>query len=151
MSDFVDANELIDVTPATKRVALIAHDGRKVDLVSWATFNRETLARFFLVATRNTARLLQRKVELPVGELLAGSVGGDMQIATRVVQGEVDTVLFLADPISRQPHEPDIHPVHRVCNVHNVPFATNLATAGMIIDAFARLDELTPHIIGSKR
>ena len=150
MSDFLDAHELVDIPTTSKRVALIAHEGRKVDLVSWATFNRDILARFFLIATRNTARLLQRKVGLSVVELLAGSVGGDMQIATRVVQGEVDAVLFLADPISRQPHEPDMHPVHRVCNIYNVPFATNLATAGMIIDAFARLDELTPHVTCSK-
>jgi methylglyoxal synthase len=125
-----------------KRLALIAHDNKKVDLVAWATFNRETLARFSLIATRHTARLLERKIGLPVEELLSGPDGGDTQIAARVVMRMVDAVFFFVDPLSAQPHEPDIRALLRVCNVHNVPLATNLATADLIITAFARIDEL---------
>jgi methylglyoxal synthase len=91
-----------------KRLAIIAHDNKKVDLVAWATFNRETLSRFSLTATRHIARLLERKI----------------------------------DPLAAQPHEPDIRALLRVCNVHNVPLATNLATADLIITAFGLLDEL---------
>ena len=125
-----------------KRLAIIAHDNKKVDLVAWATFNRETLARFALIATRHTARLLERKIGLPVEELLSGPEGGDTQIASRVAVRQVDAVFFFVDPLSAQPHEPDIRALLRVCNVHNVPLATNVATADLIITAFARLDEL---------
>ena len=125
-----------------KRLALIAHDNKKVDLVAWATFNRETLSRFALMATRHTARLLERKIGLPVEELLSGPEGGDTQIAARVVMRGVDAVFFFVDPLSAQPHEPDIRALLRVCNVHNVPLATNLATADLIVTAFVRIDEL---------
>lgn len=119
------------------RLALIAHDNKKVDLVAWATFNRETLARFSLIATRHTARLLEEKVGLDVEELLSGPEGGDAQIAALVVTESVDAVFFFVDPLSAQPHDPDIRALLRVCNVHNVPLATNLATADLIIAALA--------------
>jgi methylglyoxal synthase len=125
-----------------KRLALIAHDNKKVDLVAWATFNREMLTRFSLIATRHTARVLERKIGLPVEELLSGPEGGDTQIAAQVALREVDAVFFFVDPLSAQPHEPDIRALLRVCNVHNVPLATNLSTADLIITAFARLEEL---------
>jgi methylglyoxal synthase len=130
-----------------KRLALIAHDNKKVDLVAWATFNREMLARFSLTATRHTARVLERKIGLPVEELLSGPEGGDTQIAAQVALREVDAVFFFVDPLSAQPHEPDIRALLRVCNVHNVPLATNLSTADLIITAFARLEELDTAII----
>jgi len=130
-----------------KRLALIAHDNKKVDLVAWATFNREMLARFSLTATRHTARVLERKIGLPVEELLSGPEGGDTQVAAQVALREVDAVFFFVDPLSAQPHEPDIRALLRVCNVHNVPLATNLSTADLIITAFARLEELDTAII----
>jgi methylglyoxal synthase len=116
-------------------LALIAHDNKKVDLLAWATFNRETLNRFELVATRHTARLLERKVGLAVQELLSGPEGGDAQIAALAAVRAVDAVFFFVDPLSAQPHDPDIRALMRVCNVHNVPLATNLATADLIITA----------------
>jgi methylglyoxal synthase len=125
-----------------KRLAIIAHDNKKVDLVAWATFNRETLSRFSLIATRHTARLIERKIGLPVEELLSGPEGGDTQIAARVAMRAIEAVFFFVDPLSAQPHEPDIRALLRVCNVHNVPLATNLATADLIITAFSRLEEL---------
>ena len=130
-----------------KRLALIAHDNKKVDLVAWATFNRETLARFSLIATRHTARLLERKIGLPVEELLSGPEGGDTQIAAQVAMREIDAVFFFVDPLSARPHEPDIRALLRVCNVHNVPLATNLSTVDLIVTAFARLEELDTAII----
>lgn len=136
-----------------KRLALIAHDNKKVDLVAWATFNREMLGRFALIATRHTPRLLERKIGLPVEELLSGPEGGDMQIAARVATRQVEAVFFFVDPLSAQPHEPDIRALLRVCNVHNVPLATNLATADLIITAFARLDDLhvAPELVLERR
>ena len=116
-----------------KTLALISHDNKKVDLVAWATYNRETLKRFKLVATANTGRLLQEKVGLEVEPLLSGAHGGDAQIAALVATKEVDAVFFFVDPLSAFPHDPDVRALMRVCNVHNVPLATNLATADLII------------------
>ena len=121
----------------TRRLALIAHDNKKVDLVAWATFNRETLTQFDLIATGHTARIVRDKVGLEVEELLSGPEGGDAQIAARVATGAVDVVFFFVDPLSAQPHDPDIRALLRVCNVHNVPLATNLGTADLIIAALA--------------
>jgi len=118
-------------------LALIAHDNKKVDLLAWATFNREMLSRFELIATRHTARLLERKVGLALQELLSGAEGGDAQIAALTAVRAVDAVFFLVDPLSAQAHDPDIRALMRVCNVHNVPLATNLATADLIITALA--------------
>jgi methylglyoxal synthase len=118
-------------------LALIAHDNRKVDLIAWATYNRDTLARFRLVGTRQTARLAREKVGLPVEDLLSGPEGGDAQIAALVATGKVTAVFFFVDPLSAQPHDPDIRALLRVCNVHNVPLATNLGTADLMIHALA--------------
>ncbi len=121
----------------TRRLALIAHDNKKVDVIAWATFNRDTLARFDLMGTGHTARLVRDKVGLEVEELLSGPDGGDAQIADRVAMGGVHAVFFFVDPLSAQPHDPDIRALLRVCNVHNVPLATNLATADLMIAALA--------------
>jgi methylglyoxal synthase len=126
-------------------LALIAHDNKKVDLVAWATFNRDTLARYSLIATRHSAQLVRDKVGLDVEPLLSGPEGGDAQIAARVAMRTVDAVFFFVDPLSAQPHDPDIRALLRVCNVHNVPLAMNVATADLVIAALAtRLKMLPP-------
>jgi methylglyoxal synthase len=112
---------------------LIAHDNKKVDLVAWATFNRGSLARFDLVATRHAAQLLRENVGLTLDEVLSGHEGGDAQIAARVATRTVDAVFFFVDPLTSQRHDPDIRALLRVCNVHNVPLATNLTTADFMI------------------
>ena len=124
-----------------KTLAIIAHDNRKADLGAWATFNRETLARVSWVATRQTARLLAQKIGLAVGELLSGPDGGDAQVAALVAVGWVNAVFFFVDPLSAQPHEPNIRALMRVCNVHNVPLATNVATADLIIAGLTVRDD----------
>ena len=115
------------------RLAIIAHDGKKADLVAFATFNRDQLAEVQLVATSSTGRLLTDKVGLEVESLESGPVGGDVQIANRVVEGEIDAVVFMVDPLDKHPHEPDIQTLLRICNVCNVPLATNSATADALI------------------
>ncbi|MBI2320857.1 MAG: methylglyoxal synthase [Chloroflexi bacterium] len=120
-----------------RTLALIAHDGKKADLVAFALYNREKLARYHIIATATTGRLLREKVGLEVEVCLSGPLGGDVQIAARVASGEVHAVFFLVDPLDKHPHDPDIQAVQRVCNVHNVPLATNLATANLIISADA--------------
>ena len=114
-------------------LAVIAHDNKKADLVAWATFNRESLSRVNLVATRHTARLMQDKVGLSVEWLLSGPEGGDAQIAVLVATRGVDAVFFFVDPLSARPHDPDIRALLRVCNVHNVPLASNPATADLMM------------------
>lgn len=123
-----------------KTLAIVAHDNRKADLVAWATFNREALTSVSLVATRQTARLLATKIGLAVAELLSGPHGGDAQVAALVAVGWIDAVFFFIDPLSAQPHEPDIRALMRVCNVHNVPLATNVATADLIIAGITASD-----------
>lgn len=116
-----------------RTLALIAHDNKKVDLLAWATFNRETLGRYDLVATRHTAQVLRDKVGLDAAELLSGPEGGDAQLAALVATGKIDAVFFFVDPLSALPHDPDVRALLRVCNVHAVPLATNVATADLII------------------
>ena len=118
-----------------KTIALIAHDGKKVDMVAWATLNRSKLNEYHLVTTNTTGKLLEEKVGLQVERVLSGPQGGDAQIAARVAQGEIDGVIFLIDPLGKHPHDPDIQTLLRVCNVHNVPLATNIATADLVISA----------------
>jgi methylglyoxal synthase len=120
-----------------KTIALIAHDGKKADMVAFATFNREKLAAYHLIATETTGKLLRDKVGLDVEILLSGPLGGDAQIAARVAQGEVAGVIFFVDPLNAHPHDPDIQGLLRVCNVHNVPLATNVATADLIVSGQA--------------
>ena len=121
-----------------KMLALVSHDHKKVDLVAWATYNRDTLRRFRLVATETTGRLLASKVGVQVETVLSGPKGGDVQIAARVASGTVDAVFFFVDPLTAQPHDPDILALLRVCNVHNVPLACNVATADLMIAGLTR-------------
>ncbi|OLD73923.1 MAG: methylglyoxal synthase [Chloroflexi bacterium 13_1_20CM_66_33] len=115
------------------RLAIVAHDGKKADLVAFATFNRDQLSQCQLVATSSTGKLLGAKVGLEVECLESGPVGGDVQIANRVVQGDIDAVVFMVDPLDKHPHEPDIQTLLRICNVCNVPLATNSATADALV------------------
>lgn len=126
-------------------LALIAHDGRKADMVAFATYNRQRLAEFDLVATATTGRLLRDKVGLDVRMLLSGPLGGDAQIAALVAQGRIRAVFFFNDPLSAHPHDPDIRTLLRVCNVHNVPIATNVAAGDLfltspVLEAASRVD-----------
>jgi methylglyoxal synthase len=114
-------------------LAVIAHDGRKADLVAWATYNRDRLAEFDLVATATTGALLRDKVGLKVRIMLSGPLGGDAQIAALVAEGRIRAVFFFVDPLSAHPHDPDIRTLLRVCNVHNVPLASNVAGADLFL------------------
>jgi methylglyoxal synthase len=117
----------------SKALALIAHDGKKADMVSFAKDHREVLSRYRLIATGTTGRLLRQKAGLEVEALLSGPMGGDQQIGGRVAEGKVVAVIFLRDPLAAQPHEPDVQALMRVCDVHNVPLASNLAAAEAIL------------------
>ncbi len=114
-------------------IAIIAHDGKKADMIAFAMKNRELLSRFNLIGTGTTGKLIEDKVGLPVQRVLSGPLGGDVQIAARVVTGEIHAVFFFVDPLDKHPHDPDIQTLMRACNVHNVPLASNVATADFIL------------------
>ncbi|MEM7738890.1 MAG: methylglyoxal synthase [Deinococcota bacterium] len=117
----------------TKSVALIAHDKKKLDLAIFAKDHAPILKQFSLIATGTTGSILQDKAGLTVTRLLSGPLGGDQQIGARVAQDLVIAVIFFRDPLTAQPHEPDVSALMRICDVHNVPLATNLASAEAII------------------
>ena len=117
------------------RIALVAHDHKKDDMVALATEFASLLRQHTLVATGTTGGRLQADVGLTVERLLSGPLGGDLQIGARLSVGEVDMVIFLRDPMTAQPHEPDINALVRACDVHNVPCATNVATAKVLLGA----------------
>lgn len=121
-------------------IALIAHDGKKDDLVHFATSHRTLLATFQLIATGTTGERVRQATGLPVERMLSGPYGGDAQIAARVAQGEVAGVIFMVDPLYAHPHEPDIQGLLRICNVYNVPLATNEASARLILTGLAAAD-----------
>jgi methylglyoxal synthase len=124
------------------RVALIAHDHKKDDIVALAGEYVDVLRRCQLIATGTTGGRIADAHGLTVERMLSGPYGGDLQIGARLAEGSVDVVVFLRDPQTPQPHEPDINALVRACDVHNVPCATNIATARMILDALTRhLDE----------
>lgn len=123
------------------QIALIAHDRRKDEMQDFCIRHRALLERFELVATGTTGQRVRAATGLPVHLCQSGPYGGDAQIAARVVEGQIGMVIFFVDPLFAHPHEPDIQGLMRVCNVHNVPLATNPATAEMLMEALAGRDE----------
>jgi methylglyoxal synthase len=116
-----------------RTLALIAHDRMKDKLQAFCQRHRDTLAHFELIATGTTGQRIAEATGLKVTRYLSGPLGGDAQIGARVAIGEVEAVIFLVDPLYAHPHEPDIRGLLRICDVHNVPLATNLATAELVV------------------
>ena len=121
------------MTDERKTLALISHDGKKADMVAFALAHQDILQRYHLVATSTTGKLLVDKAGLPVQRMLSGPIGGDAQIAAMVAEGKIEAVFFFVDPLDKHPHDPDIQTLLRICNVHDVPLATNAASASYII------------------
>jgi methylglyoxal synthase len=119
--------------PARKRIALVAHDNKKKDLIEWAEFNKQSLNKHELIATGTTGRLLEEQLDRPVHKLLSGPLGGDQQIGSMIAEGKVDVLIFFWDPMEAQPHDPDIKALLRLAVVWNIPFACDRATADFIL------------------
>lgn len=123
------------------RLALIAHDKKKDDLMGFASDHESTLAGAELMATGTTGKRLMEATDLDVERKASGPLGGDMQIGAEITDEHCDGVIFLRDPLTAQPHEPDISALLRLCDVHDIPLATNLASAELLIDQLFDRDE----------
>lgn len=114
-------------------VALIAHDQMKPEMINFALENKDVLSKCTLTATGTTGSLIEEHTGLKVNKVLSGPLGGDQQIGSKISCQKVDVVIFLRDPLTAQPHEPDISALLRICDVHNIPVATNRKTADILI------------------
>lgn len=115
-------------------IALIAHNEKKADIIEFSKKYKDILKKHKLFATGTTGKMIQEATGLEIEKFLSGPLGGDQQIGSRVACGRMDLVIFLRDPLTAQPHEPDITALLRICDVHNVPLATNLGTANLIMN-----------------
>jgi len=128
------SDELISLTIGQqKNIALIAHDGKKRDLLDWCEWNKELLARHFLCGTGTTAKMITDRTGLPVRGFNSGPLGGDQQIGSKIVEGTIDFIVFFSDPLSAQPHDVDVKALLRIALVYDIPIATNRASADFMI------------------
>ena len=121
-----------------KRIALIAHDEKKNSLVAFVVKHRDHLSEYEIVATNTTGTSIEHATGMRVWKMLSGPLGGDLQIGAMIAEDKISAVIFLRDPLTAHPHEPDINALLKVCDTHDVPLATNLSTAEMIISCLSQ-------------
>lgn len=139
------------VMPAQKRIALIAHDHQKDDLVTWCKANKEVLKGHFLCGTGTTSKLVSKATGLPVKSFKSGPLGGDQQIGSRIAEGEIDMMIFFSDPLEAQPHDPDIKALLRIAIVYDIPVANNRATADFLMTSQYMSSEYPHELMDFKR
>jgi methylglyoxal synthase len=125
----------VQTMPPGKRIVLIAHDNCKDDLLEWAHFNRHTLAQHELYATGTTGKRLREEIDQQVTLFESGPLGGDQQVGAAIVEGRLDAVIFFWDPLSSQPHDPDVKALLRIAVVYNGPMACNRASADFMLSS----------------
>lgn len=130
-----------------KSIALIAHDGKKADLIGWCDQHKDILSKHFLCGTGTTARMITDKTGLPVKGYNSGPLGGDQQIGAKIVEGRIDFVIFFSDPLTAAPHDPDVKALLRVAQVYDIPIANNRATADFLITSSLMNEEYDHTII----
>ena len=142
-----DETFIEQVLPAQKRIALIAHDNMKKEIIDWCQKNREILGRHFLCGTGTTARMIADRTGLPVYGYNSGPLGGDQQVGAQIVEGKIDLVIFFSDPLTAQPHDPDVKALLRIAQVYDIPIANNKATADFMITSKFMNEEYEHKII----
>jgi methylglyoxal synthase len=129
-----------------KRIAMVAHDNKKIDLIEWAEFNKVVLARHELIATGTTGKLLEKSLDRPVKSLLSGPLGGDQQIGALIASGDIDLLIFFFDPMEAQPHDSDVKALLRVAVAWNCIVALDRATADFVLTSPLMMDEYVASI-----
>ncbi|NIW46691.1 MAG: methylglyoxal synthase [candidate division Zixibacteria bacterium] len=128
-------NKISSPLPKQKRIALVAHDGRKNDLLEWVNFNKTTLSGHFLFGTGTTGKVIAENTGLPIKRMISGPLGGDQQIGAMIAEGKLDMLIFFWDPLEPQPHDPDVKALLRIAVLYNIPTASNRATADFLISS----------------
>ncbi len=134
-----------------KNIALIAHDGKKQELIEWCAENRDILKEHVLCGTGTTAKLVAEKTGLPVKGYNSGPLGGDQQIGAKIVEGVINFVIFFSDPLEAQPHDPDVKALLRIAQVYDIPIANNKATADFMIHSQLMDQEYEHQVINFKQ
>ena len=142
-----DEAYLIKVIGKQKNIALIAHDNKKAELIEWCRQHKDVLARHFLCGTGTTARMITQQTDLPVRGYNSGPLGGDQQIGAKIVEGRIDMVIFFSDPLTAQPHDPDVKALLRIAQVYDIPIANNRATADFLLASRLMDSEYTHRVI----
>lgn len=124
--------QIVEIS-ATKHIALIAHDSRKGDMIDWCRTHKEQLSKHFLFGTGTTAKLISETLALPIKGMKSGPLGGDQQIGSKIVEGEIDLMIFFWDPMSLHPHDPDVKALLRIATLYNIPIAMNRASADFLL------------------
>lgn len=147
----MDNNMITFTIGKQKKIALIAHDGKKPELIQWCEENKEILKKHFLCGTGTTARMITDKTLLPVRGYNSGPLGGDQQIGAKVVEGKIDFIIFFSDPLEAQPHDPDVKALLRIAQVYDIPIANNKATADFLITSSYMDKEYNHQVINFKQ
>ena len=134
-----------------KTIALIAHDGKKQELIEWCAENQDILKNHFLCGTGTSSRLVAEKTGLPVKAYNSGPLGGDQQIGAKIVEGVINFVVFFSDPLEAQPHDPDVKALLRIAQVYDIPIANNRATADFMIHSSLMNQEYEHKVINFKQ